>query len=75
MIKDIVLQHKIEKERLLSKDYVSREKLDFGRRFVKSDLIKIITGPRRAGKSVFLYYFYKILIMPISILMMKTLPR
>ncbi|MGB9706764.1 MAG: ATP-binding protein [Microgenomates group bacterium] len=52
-IKDIILQHKKEKENFLSKDYVLREKLDFAKKFLEADLIKVITGPRRAGKSVF----------------------
>lgn len=34
MLKDIVLQHKAEKEKLLSKSYISREKLDFARKFL-----------------------------------------
>jgi hypothetical protein len=38
MIKDIVLQHQLEKERLLSKDYIPREKLDFAKKFLKTDL-------------------------------------
>ena len=53
MIKDIVLQHKIEKEKFLSKDYILREKLVFAKKNLETDLIKIITGPRRTGKSVF----------------------
>ena len=53
MIKDIVLQHKLEKEKLLSKSYILREKLDFAKKNLETDLIKVITGPRRAGKSVF----------------------
>ena len=53
MIKDIVLQHQLEKERLLSKDYILREKLDFAKKFLKTDLIKVITGPRISGKSLF----------------------
>lgn len=52
-MKDIVLQHKLEKTKLVSKEYVLREKLDFARKFLDTDLIKVITGPRRAGKSVF----------------------
>ena len=52
MIKNIVYQHKLEKENLISKEYVFRENLDFAKKFIDSDLIKIITGPRRAGKSV-----------------------
>jgi predicted AAA+ superfamily ATPase len=53
MRKDIVLQHKLEKERFIAKSYIFREKLNFARNFLRDDLIKIITGPRRAGKSVF----------------------
>ena len=53
MIKDLVLQHKREKELLLSKSYVPREKLASARKFLETDLIKVISGPRRAGKSVF----------------------
>lgn len=53
MIKDIILQHKLEKEKLLSRDYILREKLGFARKNLETDLIKVITGPRRAGKSVF----------------------
>lgn len=53
MIRDIVLQHKLEKEKLLAKKYIQREKLAFAKKFLEKDLIKVITGPRRAGKSVF----------------------
>ncbi len=53
MIKNIVLQHKAEKEKLLSKNYILREKLTPAKKVLDTDLIKVITGPRRAGKSVF----------------------
>lgn len=53
MLKDILIQHKSERDRLLSKSYILREKLDFAKRYLDSDLIKVITGSRRAGKSVF----------------------
>lgn len=53
MLKQLLLQHKKEKELLLSKPYILREKLNFAKKFLKTDLIKVITGPRRAGKSVF----------------------
>jgi len=53
MLKNLILQHKKEKELLLSKDYVLREKHSFAKTFLDTDLIKVITGPRRAGKSVF----------------------
>lgn len=53
MLKNTILQHKLEKEKLLSKEYILREKLSFAKKFLEGDLIKVITGPRRAGKSVF----------------------
>lgn len=53
MIKDTILQHKQEKEELLSKSYLLRDKLKPAKKLLSTDLIKIITGPRRAGKSVF----------------------
>jgi len=59
MIKDILLQHKSERDKLLSRNYILREKLEFAQRFLDSDLIKIVTGSRRAGKSVFSMLFLK----------------
>ena len=53
MIKDLILQHKKEKEILISQRYVFRDKLDLAQKFLDTNLIKVITGPRRAGKSVF----------------------
>lgn len=53
MLKSIVLRQKIEKERLLSISYIKRAKTDEVRKWVDSDLIKVVLGPRRAGKSVF----------------------
>jgi len=53
MLKDIVLQHKIEKEKFLSKEYILREKLVFAKKNLETDLMKVITGSRRVGKSVF----------------------
>jgi len=52
-MKEIILQHKAEKERILSQKYVSREKLAFAKKQLENDLIKVIVGPRRAGKSIF----------------------
>jgi len=53
MIKNTILQHKLEKEKFLSKNYIFRSKLDSVKKFLEQDLIKVITGPRRVGKSVF----------------------
>jgi len=55
MIKETVLQHKAEKERFISesKKYIIREKIPYVEKFLNENIIKVITGPRRAGKSVF----------------------
>jgi predicted AAA+ superfamily ATPase len=53
MLKSIVLKQKEEKERLLSLPYIERTKEKEAKKWLSSDLIKVILGPRRAGKSVF----------------------
>lgn len=53
MLKSTVLKQKEEKERLLSLPYIERTKEKEARKWLSSDLIKVVLGPRRAGKSVF----------------------
>src|SRR3989338_7894595 len=53
MLKSTVLQQKQEKERLLSLPYIERTKGKEAKKWLDSDLIKVVLGPRRAGKSVF----------------------
>jgi predicted AAA+ superfamily ATPase len=52
-MKDIVLGHKIERDELLRQGFVLREGIEGARKSLDTDLIKVIVGPRRAGKSVF----------------------
>lgn len=52
-MKEIVLAHKVERDELLTGAYVPREGLYAARQSIENDLIKVILGPRRAGKSVF----------------------
>lgn len=59
MLINTILQQKLEKERILSISYVNRQKLAAAVKFRDSDLIKLITGPRRAGKSVFAFLLLK----------------
>jgi len=59
MISEIIQQHKKEKERLLTRAYILREQMESARVHLKSDLIKVIIGPRRAGKSVFSFLLLK----------------
>ena len=52
MIKNIIHQQKEERDTLLSMPYVERLEDDVKAEWLNSSLIKLITGPRRAGKSV-----------------------
>jgi hypothetical protein len=53
MLKEMVSNQKLKKEQLLTLSYISRTKEPFGRKWLDSNLIKVVLGPRRAGKSVF----------------------
>lgn len=53
MLRSTVLKQKQEKERLLSLPYIERTKEKEAKKWLSSDLIKVVLGPRRAGKSVF----------------------
>lgn len=50
---DIFIDQKIEKERLLAGKYIDREGLENASKNMDNDMIKVVVGPRRAGKSVF----------------------
>jgi len=52
MIKNIIIQQKEERDILLNLKYVNRLKENFIAEYLNTGLIKLITGPRRAGKSV-----------------------
>lgn len=52
-MKEIVSAHKAERDQALSGTYVPREGLAGARQSMENDLVKVILGPRRAGKSVF----------------------
>ena len=53
MLKNIVLNQKQAKERFSKLRYIERTKDYFGKKWLDSNLIKVVLGPRRAGKSVF----------------------
>jgi predicted AAA+ superfamily ATPase len=55
MYKNIILKQKLEKERLVSLSYVDRDKKSEADKWLKTDLIKVVLGPRRAGKSAFIF--------------------
>lgn len=52
-MKRIVLQQKAERDMLAAKAYQPRKEITNSQALLSSGLIKLITGPRRAGKSVF----------------------
>ncbi len=52
-IKQLIISQKEERDFLLGKEYIPREGLELARASLENDLIKVIVGPRRAGKSVF----------------------
>lgn len=53
MLKDIVSDQKLQKEQLLAQQYIDRTQEPFAKKWLDSTLIKVVLGPRRAGKSVF----------------------
>lgn len=53
MITTAIQQHKIERDRALASPSIPRELLKTCLPQMESRLVKVITGPRRAGKSVF----------------------
>lgn len=52
-LKNIVLSQKQQKEELITLSYIHRTKEPFAKKWLDSRLIKVVLGPRRAGKSVF----------------------
>lgn len=52
MITELLYQQKEERDLLLSKSYFLREKTSILQKAINGPLIKVIIGPRRAGKSV-----------------------
>jgi len=53
MLKSTVFKQKDDRDRLLAMPYIERSKEKDSQKWLSSDLIKVILGPRRAGKSVF----------------------
>ncbi len=56
MLRDVVLTQKAELERALSEVYVERDTEPFS---LEHNLIKVVMGPRRAGKSFFVVHTLK----------------
>lgn len=52
-MKEIVLSQKIERDEFLRGKYIPREGIESAKGALQTNLVKVIIGPRRAGKSVF----------------------
>ncbi|MBI4994792.1 ATP-binding protein [Candidatus Peregrinibacteria bacterium] len=61
MIKDIILEQKLKREEILRSNYINREKsADIQTNgALDNKLIKVVIGPRRAGKSFFAAHIFK----------------
>jgi len=59
MIKDVLLKQKKEFEDLLEKQYVNRQQTVNVKKYIENDLVKVVIGPRRAGKSRFSAHLLK----------------
>jgi predicted AAA+ superfamily ATPase len=58
MLIEILQDQKFERDSYLSNTYIPRDSLKKAKKNLTNKLIKIITGPRRAGKSVFAIEIY-----------------
>jgi len=56
---EIIIKQKEQRDESLKKVYVERTRLKECQKYLQSDLVKVITGPRRAGKSVFAFELLK----------------
>jgi len=59
MLKNIILSQKEEFQNLIKAPYVPREQIKYAEKYLEKDIIKVVLGPRRAGKSVFCAHLVK----------------
>ncbi len=52
-MKSVIASHRIERDELLSRAFIPRQGLAEAVKSMSGGLIKVVIGPRRAGKSVF----------------------
>lgn len=58
-LRAVLERQKLEKERILSLKTIDRQENKEAPKYIKNDLVKVITGPRRCGKSVFSFQVLK----------------
>jgi hypothetical protein len=59
LLKATLLKQKEYRNRILSKSYIEREENKNSDKYINNNLIKIIVGPRRCGKSTFVFLLLK----------------
>lgn len=59
MIRNIILEQKNRRDKLLKEQYIYRDQTAKLVEVVESNLIKVVLGPRRAGKSFFAIHTFK----------------
>ncbi len=59
MLRDVIIQNRAERDEYISKPFISREDVKIPEKLLESKLIKVITGARRTGKSVFCFLLLK----------------
>jgi len=58
-LRNILERQKLEKERILSFKTINRQENKEAPKYIDNELVKVITGPRRCGKSVFSFQVLK----------------
>ena len=58
-IKRVIADHREELESIRNTEYVQREKLEYVRTLLDEKIVKVISGPRRSGKSIFCHQLLK----------------
>lgn len=59
MIREILNKQKREMEILLTKPFIEREKTAQSEKVIDNELVKVVIGPRRAGKSLFSAHLFR----------------
>jgi len=59
MLREILLRQKKELETLFAKPFIEREATKKAKKFITNDLVKVVLGPRRAGKSIFSVHLFR----------------
>ena len=58
-MRQIIKRQKQEKELVISSDYIRRDVAEKVKTYLKQDIIKVVTGVRRCGKSIFCFMVLK----------------